>query len=222
MRTRTRLLLSALVAALALSAAISTAQARRFEFSNQSFRVVWPSTSKLTFTNVSGSISLACQVTLEGSFHSRTLSKVCGQLIGYVTFARVTRPCEGGNAWMLDGAERVGNTLPWHLRYEKFNGFLPRITSIRIQLIGVSFLLEISNVNCLYLSSATSPAYGFIDIDAEGVANTFTAETGALIPIHARLEPFPLLCPETVFLRGTGNLRLQGSTTTRITVRLVQ
>jgi hypothetical protein len=219
MHTRTRLLLSALVAALALSAAVTTAQARRFELSNQFFRVVW---SGLTFSEVGGAEGpqVTCAVTLEGSFHSRTLSKVSGQLIGYVTFARVKRPCLGGNAWTLDGVERPVQTLPWHIRYDSFRGTLPNVTGILVQLIDTSFLVEIFPIGCLYKSTTANPTHGIINIEAGGNANTLTADETKPIPLSVDLSGG--FCPVTGFLSGTGNVTLQGSTTTRIRVRLVQ
>jgi hypothetical protein len=216
MRTRAKLLLSAVVAALALSAVVSTAQARRFELSNQFFRIVWSGPNKLTFEP--GRLVVACEVTLEGSFHSRTLSKVSGQLVGYVTFARIRRPCVGGNAWTLDGVERPVNTLPWHIRYDSFQGVLPSITGISFQVINASFLLEIPPMACLYASTSERPLYLIFKVEA-GVITSVTVDPTKAIPLFASLT---LFCPTTKFISGVGTVSLQGSTTTRIKVRLIQ
>src|SRR5580765_3632601 len=108
MRTRSKLLLAALATTAFMSIAVSSANARRFEISNQRFRAVW---TFLEFT-ANGHVIL-CPVTLEGSFHSRTLSKVSGQLIGYVTnaFVPATECVTGGRARALT------ETLPWHMQY---------------------------------------------------------------------------------------------------------
>ncbi len=221
MRTRSKFLLTALAAALVMAAAVGTANARRFETSSQSFRVVWPSTSRLTFSGLGGSITIACQVTLEGSFHSRTISKVRGQLVGYVTSANLTRPCAGGEAWILNGVERPTNSLPWHIRYDSFVGTLPNISRIRLQLVGAAFLIEAATIlgqaSCLFRSTAEEPAFGFINL-AAGVVSTLSADETSEIPLETRLSG---PCTATGQFRGSGNVTVQNSTT-RITVRLVQ
>jgi hypothetical protein len=64
MHSRTRILLVGLLAALAFSAAVATAQARRLELSNQTFRVVWDPIHRLTFLEEGELVSVACGVTL--------------------------------------------------------------------------------------------------------------------------------------------------------------
>src|SRR5436853_3228582 len=123
MRLSTKLGLTALMAAMLLAAAIGTASARSLSVSNQSFRVTW---SKLEFEGGLG-IPTQCQVTLEGSFHSRTIAKVLRSLIGAITRAVVkTESCSGGRATV--GAP------PWHVTYQGFTGTLPRILTVVIAL----------------------------------------------------------------------------------------
>jgi hypothetical protein len=217
MRT-SKILLTALTAALVLGAAVSTASARRIEVSNQSFRAVWTS---LEFTGrepFGGTLIVRCPVTLEGSLHSRTLSKVSGQLIGYVTNAQVRGeepPCEGGTATILS------ETLPWHIRYDSFRGTLPTITGVRVQLINASFLININpGIPCLFSSTTARPAFGIIEITG-GVATKLRADETSQIPrFNAPLNSG--FCPAEGSFKGTAELFLQGSTTTRINVRLVQ
>ena len=121
MGTRSKLLLAAFTATVFMSFAVGTASARRFELSNQRWLAIWTS---LEFT-VGSCEPVLCPVTLEGSFHSRTLSKVSGQLVGHVTAAFVRNPCTNGTATMLS------KRLPWHLRYDRFIGALPNITGIK-------------------------------------------------------------------------------------------
>jgi hypothetical protein len=208
MRTRSKLLLGGLTAALILAAAVSTASARRIEISNQRFLALFP---ELTFA-AEGFNPVICPVTLEGSFHSRTISKVSGQLIGYVTSAFVRESaCAGGQARVL--AER----LPFHLRYDSFSATegLPRIRLLITQLVGGAFRIANEIAGCLYTTTAARPARGNLERDVTtGIVRTLTALPESTIP-----GTFP--CP-TGHFEGTAEVFLQGSLTTRITATLVQ
>jgi hypothetical protein len=72
-----------------------------------------------------------CDLTLEGSFHSRTFPKTPELLIGYLT--RV------GTANCTLTTTILTATLPWHVRYTGFSGALPDITAIRARIVGVAF-----------------------------------------------------------------------------------
>jgi len=208
MHTRTKLLLSALTAALVLSAAVGTASARRLALSNQTFRAIW---NPLVFSNAAESIEVRCAVTLEGSFHSSTLSKVNEQLVGYVTSAKVAEAgCSGGKARALT------ETLPWHIRYESFAGTLPTITSIGVRLVGAAFLIEVFGVSCLYLTEASHPARGQINLSS-GVATSLRALESPAIPKHSG----SFLCPGEGVFRGT-TTSLTSQSGGSITVTLVQ
>jgi hypothetical protein len=218
MRTPARILFGALAAALVLASAVSTASARRFELSNQSFRLVW---AHLIFQG--GGAEVECPVTLEGSFHSRTLSKVSGQLVGYITRAIVAHPCEKNEGWALNGVEVTPSgaspqTLPWHIQYNSFSGTLPTISLIRVALIDASFLVEVFNITCLYRSTQTKPQFGNINVVA-GQATSMDALPENRVPKAAGQS---ILCPAEGELSGNATIRLQGSTTTLIFVRLVQ
>lgn len=124
-------------AALILALVVGTASARNLSSSSsQTFRVTW---HPLTIASESEFTEIRFRVTVEGSFHSRTIAKVAGPSI---TRAILARPCERNTAWGFDGTEtnsNLGNTtlptiLPWHLRYEGFTGFLPAVTGIRLLL----------------------------------------------------------------------------------------
>jgi hypothetical protein len=219
-----KILLTALTAALVLGAAVGTTSARRFEVSNQRFRVVW---TALEFTGrepFGGTLRITCPVTLEGSLHSRTLSKVSGQLVGYITSANLTRPCNGGEAWILNGSERLWDgttpttTLPWHIRYDSFTGTLPIIEAIRVQLVGAAFLIRGPlGVNCLFRSTAAAPAFGFLNREAGGNISGLRAdETSRILRSEGTAG-----CPPEGSFAGEGTVTLQG-TTTKIRVTLVQ
>jgi hypothetical protein len=142
MRSTSRLLLSCALATVALSAMVHTASARNLSISNQSIRAVWaPVFIIVPMTPVA---EHRCTLTLEGSFHSRTIAKVNGALIGNITRAAVAHPCGGeGEMWVHNGVENPlgagvkATSLPWHMTYQGFTGTLPNISEVRILLRGI-------------------------------------------------------------------------------------
>jgi hypothetical protein len=208
MRTRSKLIFAVLAATAFLSLAVSSANARRIELSNQTFRAVWAS---LEFT-AAGNL-IRCPVTLEGSFNSRTISKVCGQLVGRITAARVREAsCVGGTARALT------ETLPWHIQYLGFIGTLPNITGIREILVGARFQVITGGHTCLAGTTQAHPGAGIAEV-VGGVASKLRAEEEAEIPLGGEFVCF--FAGESHF-GGTAEVFVQGSTSTRITVRLVQ
>jgi hypothetical protein len=109
-------------------------------------------------------------VTLEGTFAGRTIPKVTYTLMGRITEARVgTRAeCTGGEATVLR------ETLPWHIRYNGFEGRLPNITNIRTLVADASFRVfdAPSNAICLFTSRETT---------REHIAGIFNRETGGAV-----------------------------------------
>jgi hypothetical protein len=169
-----KLLLATVGAAVLLGALVSSASAGRLSSSSQTLRTAFRT---VTFNGVFGDIR--CSVTLEGSLHSRTIAKVAGNLIGYITSAVLGR-CEEGRATILR------ETLPWHARYLSFAGTLPSITSIRINVIGASFRIQEPFAGCLATSSTTSPAIGTFNREAGGVLTS--AEIGGTLPTSCGIE----------------------------------
>jgi hypothetical protein len=168
-----------LVAAIVLGVASHAAAGRRFLVSNLLFRIEF---SKLLFNN--SVIGLECEVTLEGSFHSRSISKVSGALIGQITRA-VTGTCTGGTATFLNGAGGTMNTLPWHVRYDSFAGDLPNITRIVIQIVGLAVLLRDSGLTCLYLSTGEFPAMGTLERNSNGTIHSYVPTFTSQIRKHS-------------------------------------
>jgi hypothetical protein len=209
MRTHNKHAVAALTAAAFMLLAVSTAAARRLEASNQRFLGIWTS---LEFT-VEGLSPILCPMTVEGSFHSRTISKVSGSLIGYLTNARIRAPCTNGTATVLTA------TLPWHVRYSSFSGTLPNITRVALQLVGTAFRVESGGSVCLVRTTAAAPAIGNIELSG-GVGQILRADETRLIPLNEGgvCDFFSL----NGSFRGSAEVFLLGSTTTRITVRLVQ
>jgi hypothetical protein len=206
---RSRLLLVSVMTAAVLLVAVGSASARRLQLSTHLFLAIWTS---LEFV-IEGSSPILCPVTLEGSFHSRTLSKVSGQLIGYITKAKVQAVCTNGNASVLS------ETLPWHVRYSSFIGALPSITGVALQMVGMSMSIEEALGSCLWRTTASAPFSAILQLE-NGVARTLRADETGLIPLNEAgiCEFFNL----NLRYRGTAEAFVQGSTSTRITVRLVQ
>jgi len=197
-----KLLLAAIGATVLLGAFVSTASARNISTSNQFLRATFREVNfRLPF------FTTRCQVTLEGSLHSRTIAKVVGSLIGYMTSARLG-PCSSGSATILT------ETLPWHVRYAGFAGTLPAITSIRVNVINSSFRIrEPFGITCLARSTATEPAIGTFNREAGGALTT--AEIGGTI----RTGPECFEEPGS-FTSDRGPVTLLNSTA-RVTVTLI-
>lgn len=202
-----KLLLAGLAAALCLGALVSVASANRLAMSENHFRTIW---GLLTFEAGVGFFNVKCPATIEGSFHSKTLSKTAEQLIGYVTRVSVNNAgCTSGHATALTAF------LPWHVRYTAFTGTLPDITTMRVRLVGTGFLVESAGFSCLY--EGTTEA----SIDRNGGSGAIQGlDPIGSIGLKKQLPGFT--CPNTGELQGTGETFVQGSPTIRITVTLVQ
>src|SRR5262249_7264834 len=160
--------------------AVGDASARRIEFSSQSFRIVW---SFFHFGNTGETVRIECPVTLEGSFHSRTISKVSGQLIGYITRAQIG-PFEACREKAgIEGISFLQTSLPWHIRYNSFTGTLPTIQGTVVQLIGTGILVTSLNQHCLYKSTAARPAFGTLVRQAGGAIGDVIPDPSSPIPL---------------------------------------
>ena len=207
------------IAALVLALAVGSASASRISVSNRNFRLSW---APLSFAEPVLGAEVECNVILEGSFHSATIRKLTEALIGFISRARVeaTPACSNGRIYMLNGTElqggrAVANTLPWHIRYDRFIGTLPDIY-MEVFIVGASILLEFAFENCLYRSTVTRPWYG------TWVRSPITEKiTGFL---NNELGEIPLqtgtFCPEVVYPAQTAGVALLNSTTS-IFLRLI-
>lgn len=122
-----KLLLAVVSATVLLGALVTSASANHLEISSQTSRATW---TRWNFR--SGSGTFECEVVLSGSFHSRTIAKTAGSLIGYITEASVTRCTRNG---MTVNRE----SLPWHRTYKGFSGTLPNITGIEETIVGAEW-----------------------------------------------------------------------------------
>jgi hypothetical protein len=203
MLDRGRFAVTMVLAAMLLALGVQTAGAGRLASTNRMIRVVFRS---LSFQS-SGGIEVNCPVTLEGSFHSRTLSKVLNSLQGFISRAVVgAAGCASGTFSFLNGVENVSNTLPWHVTYGSFAGTLPNMTSIRLNVIGLAVRVRDSPlgfpIDCLFLSSAAAPAPGSLLREAGGTVTGWrSAFTDGAIAKHSEITP---PCPSTINWGTTG------------------
>jgi hypothetical protein len=172
MQTRSKLIVASVSAALLMALAVGTTSANRLSISHGN---LWKAIFRpLKF--VSGGVTgMACEITLEGSFHSGTIRKVERALIGHITRASVGA-CETGKMTFLQ------DTLPWHVQYLGFIGRLPNIEGVRLILVGVAFRIHeaIFGRECLARTTETEPATGIANL-AEGnenrIVNSLTADS---------------------------------------------
>ena len=199
---------TALVAALGLALAVGSASANRLSYSNQAFRIIWTS---LTFSEAGGNFPIRCPVTLEGSFSSATMNKTREAVVGSITNAAVNNAgCTEGQATILT------ETLPWQVRFESFTGTLPNITGVRHYLIGAAFQVEPGlGIRCLARSSERFPAAGNATREAGGNITTLEPDSSLAIPVTGTA------CPEAGIFSGSGEVFVQGSTTTRVRLSLI-
>jgi hypothetical protein len=136
--------------------------------STQSIEVTW---TRLNFSGGFGTIE--CEITLRGTLHARTFAKVPGVLIGYWTAANVPRCIRGGSTIARE-------TLPWHIRYRGFVGFLPNIAAFAADHTYVARKREPSfGVTCTAIASASSPMISTFNREASGRITSVT-ESGSV------------------------------------------
>jgi len=187
-----KLLLATVGATVLLGALVSSASARNFSVSNQNISSMWRSVEFAL-----PGATTRCQVTLEGSLHSRTFAKVIGSLIGYITKA-ILGPCAASTFTILSA------TLPWHVTYSGFEGALPNIRSLITHIVGYSLRFrESGGIACLVRSSAARPAVGIFHI----VSHTVT-EAGLSGRIPTGIECFGI---EGTFSSDSGRVSLSGT-----------
>jgi hypothetical protein len=198
-----KLALTGLAASMFLALAVSSTSARNLRVTERSLRVVW-----MPIEFLAAGKTARCNLTLEGSFHYRTIVKREGALSGFITRA-ILNTCSGGSATVLT------NTLPWHLTYNGFTGTLPNITGVSISIIGVSFLARPEgSIACLARSTAENPVRAIANIGAGGSVTGLRADETASIP----LEGFFCAFGGEASFRGTGTVSALGGGSARITL----
>jgi hypothetical protein len=208
MHARIRLvgLATAFVLVLAL-ANTTVATAAHISTSSRTFRIVWNPLTLFSSGGVFGPIR--CPVTLEGSFHSATIRKTAGALVGYITRGTtVANACTGGTLTVIQ------TSLPWHVRYRAFTGTLPRIEGMQLAIVGMSF--RIAPLTCVATTTATEPLVVRAELSSGSVTGLRAMES-FLIPIE---EPMCLVGGSGSF-QGTGTMTVLGTTFTAVTIRLI-
>jgi len=209
-----KLLLTALAASLLFAAAVSTASATRLSVSNQNIRATWTSLEFVT----PGVVTVRCKVTLEGSFHTRTIAKVARALIGAVTKGVVKQEtCTNGSGATFNGVERYNgttapNTLPWHLTYESFTGTLPAIATVSVLLQRFRFGITVAGLCTGQFGSETDRITAAASLSAEGNINALTPTEGRNSASLIRRDA-GLACPAVGLMRSAGSVMLLGNTT---------
>ena len=207
-----------LIATLTLTLAVGSASASRLSMSERDFQITWVA---LTFAEPASAMEVECLVALKGTFHSSTIRKVAGSLIGQITEAQVGahEVCTNGDLFMLNGVEElngrvVGNTLPWHVQYSGFIGALPNI-NMRVAIIGASILVESEFGNCLYRSTQAQPWYGIFEKNASNRIIAFRNSEANAIPLAVGI-----LCLASIYPERSGGVNVL-ETTTSIFLRLI-
>jgi len=214
----TQRVVAAIAVTLMLGLAVGSASARSLSSSTQNIRA--------TFTSLEfemSSVTVRCRVTLEGSFHARTIVKVERALIGAVTSAIVARPCIGGEGWSDNGIENTPggriNRLPFHLTYENFTGTLPNVTSIGLLYSRFSFVIQ-GGTGCTGRYGGASDNISLTsNREAGGAITTLTPVLGRnRVALVTRLAG--IFCPESGNFLGTGTPTVLNNAN-RITITLI-
>jgi hypothetical protein len=171
-----KLLLAAVTSALLLALVASTATALRSLEASPAGAIT--ATAPVTFTS---GTNVTSSVTLTGELH-RNIPKTRGALAGFIRGCTSTLGTAFG---FVRIAITCALTLPWHVRFDSFTGTLPRIATIKLIVLNVSFLLRnLPNgelLNCLYQGDQPAIArvnaaneITEIQIDETAVLNTTT------------------------------------------------
>jgi len=152
-------LLAVVGATVLLGALVTSASANRLENSSQTFKATW---TRMNFRGGFGTVE--CEVSLAGSFHSRSITKTV-QLIGYITAATVIRCARGG-------ATINQTSLPWHLEYRSFVGTLPNITGITMRVIGAEWNIREPTFGAICTARREASETSGTEADSSGVVTS--------------------------------------------------
>lgn len=169
-----RILARGAILALTVFLASGTASANRLSMTEQALGAAW---SQLSIDGAGADIT--CRAAIGATFHSPTLSKTRGALIGHVIDAPQPTSCLGGSATMLQ------ETLPWHVTYEGFTGSLPNIGSIIFLFVGLSIRVDPNGIPpaCLGRTTTTNNFSATAIRDADGDIGGLRADETDRIPL---------------------------------------
>jgi hypothetical protein len=209
MWTRSKLVLAGGLVALVLAVVVGSASANKLSAIHGG---LWRAVFRPLKVVSGGVTAIACELTLEGSFHSGTIRKVSRALSGHITRSSLGA-CNIGTASVLR------ETLPWHLQYEGFSGVLPNITGIRLLDIGASYRLHegIFGRSCLFRTSETEPAGAILELEA--------IEAGGASPVNSLKadEAKQISCGEigTFSIEGRATVTEQPGGSRNVAVKLI-
>lgn len=211
MRTRSKLLLAALTAALALTLGAATANAARsFSITNNALLTyVSPSLTLQT-----GSDQIICAVTLTASLHV-TGAKTRDTLVGFVNGGRGGSCRNTFTTPTNDPIILVSHRFPWHIKLISFRGTLPRITEVSVRLERARFLISFVEpifraglLACLYEGEARVTTRGRTGAAEYTVELLISDETDVYRLLSEALNQAIVPCPETGNLRGVFHANL--------------
>jgi hypothetical protein len=208
MRLHRKHIITALAATALFASLAATAPARNISLTNRNIRVTF---NPIIFNNEVARVS--CRVTVEGSFHCATISKVDRALIGYISRATIEQETCRSSSFALAGRVRQA-TLPWHLAYLGFRGRLPE--AIEIDLVENAGF-EMNNVPLIGTCNYSATADLFVGGPTGGAINEGNASARMNEATRQRSETSG--CPEGTFATTTAPITLLG-TTTGIRLRL--
>jgi hypothetical protein len=220
MSRRMTYLVTALLAALALSIGAGSAAALR------SLKLEGARSLVLTgrFTAIIGEITIRCNVTITKTY-TPFIPKTAGTVIGHIT--QYTLPpvetCELAGARRLNLINRIGVGIEerWLITYQAFLGTLPVITGILFQWRRIEKEFEIeenfgANLFCIYNNEGVNGSLGMLARVTRGILERLrTLETPAEATEKA-LQPFSSArCPMRM------RLKYELTPTTNTTVLLI-
>jgi len=211
MSKASRLILTLLSAAVLTAALTNTSTARSLSTSSQPMRATLRA---LGFREPAGGIT-TCEVTLEGSLHSRTIAKGTYNLIGHITRAELREEsCTAGTATIRR------ESLPWNVRYQGFEGTLPRIERILVLVAGASFRIRANFGTCEFTTRETLTEHARGTFNRETTTGALTSVgSGGAITSNDNCGPFGERIRGT--LAGTSNSLTVLGASTLITITLI-
>jgi hypothetical protein len=162
MRIGSKLVVTAVVSALLLASTITSAIARNLSVSSQNMRATWS-----TFEFGTPLSTIRCQVTFEGSLHSRTFAKVSRTLIGVITRAAASG---------CSGTQIRPTAIPWPLFFEGYTGTLPNITFVQLLIARFGVEATFNGRTCVYGNARDNVTFS-ASINAEHLLTSLQPET---------------------------------------------
>jgi hypothetical protein len=135
---------------------------RAIEHTIQGVQRMMPLKTKLLVT-----WDFRCRVTLAGQFHSQQIVKRSLSLVGTITSASIGElVCSGSPAASV---VLLTETLPWHVRYDSFEGRLPAIQAIKLSIVGAAVVFDLVAMSklywCLFRTTESTPLSTTVSVD---------------------------------------------------------